>query len=122
MARPPYRRRSRSSQIVGDTVYIANRLPWWATAIFGLILFIVLYWVVPTWLASKLETSGSTAVRPMLEFMVGRRVHWFQWIAIAIGIACSFLAIRSYLRARRLSRGAEQDTNWLSRLIARLID
>lgn len=118
-------RRSRQSpagQIVGDVAYIANRLPWQWTLGLGAVLFIAFYWGVPALISWHTESTGDNISRAMLEAMLGRRSHWAQWIAIAIVLVCSFFAAWNAWTSCRLDRTGENNTGFISRLLARWID
>jgi hypothetical protein len=116
------RRRSMAASIVGDAVYIANRLSWKAATVFGVVSFIALYWLVPALLGSLQSDSKSTVLRPALDGFVARRAQWFQWIAFAVLVVCLFFAVRNYFIARRLDREGERDVGWLGRVVARFLD
>jgi drug/metabolite transporter (DMT)-like permease len=92
-----YRRKSAASSIVSDTVDMGARLPWWGALILGLVTFILFYFIVPAWLESKLAAEESNRFYPMLEVMLGRRIHWFEWIGVACGLIGLFFGIRNYL-------------------------
>ena len=58
-----YRRRSAASSIISDTVYIGSKLPWWGALTFGLVTFLLFYFVVPACLNPSLQRksqAGST--------------------------------------------------------------
>lgn len=86
-------------------------------------MFIVFYWAVPAWLNYQLSTVDSHSVlRPVVEMLFARRVHWVQWLGIALSLICAFFAIYNYLELRRLNKGEERDVSILGRLIARFIN
>lgn len=115
-------RRSPSSQIVGDAAFIANRLPWWGAALVGVVSFVLFYWLVPLWLRGHIEAMGESVTRPAVEAIVGRRIHLFQYLAIAIALVCGFFAIRNYLHPFRLRGRSESNAGFFSRVLARLLD
>jgi len=116
------RKRSVAGQIFSDTSYIANRLSWKGAAVFGLVLFVIFYWLVPAWINHQFKTSQSDIYRPMLEAFFVRRIHWFQWIGIALGLICAFFAVRNYFASEQLGRYGESNVSFLSRLLARWLD
>jgi len=113
------RRRSTAGQIVGDTSYVANRLPWEWAVILGIALFIFFYWAVPAWVYQHLESLQGNAYRPLLESLFARRVHWSQWLGIALGLVCAFFAVRNYFLMDQLDRSGECGVSFFSRIIAR---
>lgn len=115
-------RKSPAGQIVGDAAFIANRLPWWGAALVGAVSFVLFYWIVPAWLRGYVEGSASANVRPVLEAVLGRRVHLLQYLAIALSLVCAFFAVCNYFSPRRLSRHGETNASFFSRIAARLLD
>jgi ABC-type Fe3+ transport system permease subunit len=123
MARYRRRRgRSISGRIVSDSVYIANRLPWPWVIVFGAVSFCFFYWGVPALIAWHIATIQDKILRAAFDAALGRRSHWSQWLAVAIGLAAVFFAIRNYFAVRRLDREGERDVSLFSRVLARLID
>lgn len=117
-----YRRRSAASGIVRDTVEVANILPWWGAAMLGLSLFILFYLVLPFWLQSKLDELHSNMFKPMLVELFGRRMHWLQWIGIALGLVGLFFAVRNYFVVHNMDRRELWGVGWLARLFSRFLD
>ena len=117
-----YRRISVASQMLGDTSYIANRLPYKWTAVLGAVLFILFYWVVPAWITQHLETLQGNMFRPLVESLLSRRMHWSQWLGIALGLVCAFFAVRNYFLMEQLDRRGERNVSFISRIIARLLE
>jgi drug/metabolite transporter (DMT)-like permease len=117
-----YRRRSAASSIVRDTVATANVLPWWGAASLGLMLFILFYWILPMWMQSKLDDLQGNIFKPMIEAVFGRRMHWSQWLGIALGLIGLFFAVRNYFIVRSMDKGDLWGVGWLARLVARFID
>lgn len=107
---------------MADTAYIANRLSWKGAVIFGVILFAIFYWALPAWINHQLSSLQSNIFRPMLEVVFARRVHWVQWLGIALALICAFFAVRNYLACQRLGVGGERNVSFFSRLLARWLD
>lgn len=116
------RRRSDAAQVAGDTAFIANKLPWWGAALFGVFSFVLFYWVLPWWINSRIETLGNSALRPAVESILGRRVHWSQYVAIALALICGFFAVRNYFRVDRLKYREVNDASFLARILAKYLD
>ncbi len=117
-----YRRRSIESSIAGDTAYVANRLSWQGSLIFGAILFAIFYWALPAWISYQVGNMQSTILRPALEALFAHRIHWSQWLGTALALICAFLALRNYLDQGPLRAESERDVSWFSRLLARWLD
>ena len=116
------RRRSAAGKLLSDTAYIGNRVSWKASLVIGAFFFVVFYWLVPAWLASYAVDIKSQAVRPAFEAIVGRRIHWFKWLAVTIALLFSYFAARNYLRTHRHTRYGEQNASFFARILARLLD
>ncbi|MDP1872449.1 MAG: hypothetical protein Q8K61_12620 [Gallionella sp.] len=118
-----YRRnRSNAGNVLSDTSYIANRLSWKGAAIFGIVLFVIFYWLIPAWINQQLNSLQGNMFRPMVEAMFAKRIHWVQWLGIALGLICAFFAIHNHFAFRRLSSADERNVGLLSRLLARWLD
>lgn len=116
------RRGSTAGQLVSDTAFIANRLPWpWQLA-FGLFLFASFYWGVPAVIAWQLESIENKVVRGMLEGAFGRRGHWSELLGIALGLTCVFFAGWNAWTRYRFGREGERNTGLVARVLARWID
>lgn len=116
------RKRSVAGTVLSDTSYIANRLSWKGAAVFGGVLFVIFYWLLPAWINHQLETLQSNIYRPMFEALFARRIHWVQWVGIALGLICAFYAVRNYFASQPLSRYDENNVSFVSRLLARWLD
>jgi hypothetical protein len=116
------RRRSDVAQVVGDAAYISNKLPWWGAALLGVFSFVLFYWLLPWWINSRIETLGTSTLRPAVETILGRRIHWSQYVAIALALVCAFFAVRNYFRADRLKYPQLKDASFFSRLLAKVLD
>lgn len=92
-----YRRSNSAGSIISDTAFIGSRLPWWGALMFGAFTFVVFYFIIPTWLESKLASQSESMFHPMLEVIFGRRIHWSEWVGIACGLVGIFFGIRNYL-------------------------
>lgn len=101
-----YRRRSSPNEIISDTVFIGSRLPWWGALLFGILTFVIFYFIIPAWLDSKLASQPDNIFHPMLEAVFGRRIHWSERIGIACGLVGLFFCIRNYIL---LSRAGYQE-------------
>ena len=123
---PPRRRYRRKSSLAGsivrDVAYVGNRVSWRVSLIYGVALFVAFYWIVPALLLHWLERLRPNPLYPLLEAVFARRVHWSQWLAVALALLCGFFALRAYLRADRLASRHEQRAGFFSRLLARWMD
>lgn len=91
-----YRKRSSASLIVSDTAYIGSKLPWWGALIFGVISFVLFYYLIPAWFEAHLVSQSQNAFHPILEAIFGRRIHWSRWIGVACGLIGVFFGVRNY--------------------------
>ncbi|WP_446810546.1 hypothetical protein ACH50O_02855 [Methylomonas sp. 2BW1-5-20] len=123
MPKRRYRRnRSMAGGLLSDTAYMANRFSWQGAVILGVVQFVVFYWILPTWINHQLESLQSNMYRPVLETIFAKRVHWLQWLAMALALICGFFAIRNYFAVGQLDRYGERQVGFVSRLLARWFD
>lgn len=123
MARRKYRKsRSMAGSILSDTAYIANRFSWRGALALGVVQFVIFYWLVPGWITHQLDSLKSNIPHQIMVAAFSRRLHWFQWLAIALALICGFFAIRNYFADSRLDRYGERQVGLLSRLLARWFD
>ncbi|PKD39546.1 hypothetical protein CWO84_14835 [Methylomonas sp. Kb3] len=108
--------------LLSDTAYIANRFSWQGTVILGVVQFIVFYWLLPAWINHQLDSLQGNMFRPMVEVIFAKRVHWLQWLAMALALICGFFAIRNYFAVGQLDRYGERQVGFISRLLARWFD
>lgn len=123
MGRRYYRRKgSMAGQMLRDTVDVSNVLPWWGVALLTGTMFAAFYWLLPWWIESRLANLQGNLLAPMIESLFGRRIHWFQYLAIVIGLIGAFFTVKNYLSLSRLSTPEQREVGWFSRLLARLLD
>lgn len=123
MAYRRYRKkRSIASEVLSDTSYIANRLSWKGCIVFGILSFVLFYFLIPMWLEQQLNSLQGNMFRPVAEVLFARRIHWVQWIGIALGLICTFFAIRNYFSFQRVGRAGERNVSFFSRILARFLD
>jgi hypothetical protein len=115
-------RRSAAGRMLSDTAYIGNRVSWKASLVLGAFFFVFLYWLVPAWLGNYAVDVKNQAVRSAIEAVLGRRIHWFNWLAVAIALLFSYFAARNYLRVQRHTRVGERNASFVARILARLLD
>ncbi len=95
-------------------------MSWKVSLLIGALFFVVFFWVVPAWLGARLEATESPRLRPALEALVGRRLHWFKWLAVGIALTFGYFAARNYFRLARHTRTGEQNSGLIAKLLARL--
>lgn len=117
-----YRRRSYSSSMISDAAYIGARLSWLGALWFGCISFVILYFIIPAWLSSILQEQQNNMFYPMLETVFARRLHWFKWLAITMGLISIYFAARNYSNPKCAGREERSLVGWLARLIGRSLD
>jgi hypothetical protein len=111
-----------AGEMLADTSYVANRLSWKGAAVLGAVLFVVFYWLVPAWINHQLNSLQSNLYRPLIEAAFARRVHWVQWLGVALGLVCTFFAIRNYFSSQQLGRYGERNVSFFSRFVARWLE
>ena len=116
------RPRSRTFRLMSDIAYIANRHPWHWTLAVGALMFALLYWGAPALVSWQVESTHINIVRALLEAGFARRLHWFRWVGIAIGLTCLFFAAWNAWTRYRLGREGERNVSWLSKTLARWLD
>lgn len=117
------RKRSLAGGMLSDVSYIANRLSWQGAAILGVVVFVAFYWLFPAWLMHQLDAMQGDTFRPVVEAVFAKRIHWIQWLGIALGLICAFFAIRNYFVSKeRLRYCGERNVSFFSRLLARWLD
>lgn len=105
-----------------DTAFIANRLPWRWTIVFGVALFSIFYWGVPALITWHLASVRDPILRSALETFFGRRGHRAEYIAIALLLICLFFATWNAWTTYRMRAPGEGNVGLISRLLARWID
>ena len=111
-----------SDELSSGSLHITNVLSWRGYIFLGSLLFMIFYWMIPAWLNRELSTLQNSAIRPIAEALLMRRIHWIQLAGIALGSACTFFAIRNYFFMRSISKSSGSNINFFSRLFAKLID
>jgi len=117
-----YRRRSHASQIISDSAFIGSRLPWWGALLFGLVTFLLFYFIVPSWLESKIASGEGSVIYPAIEALFGRRMHLFEWLGIVCGLIGLFFCVRNYLVIEQGSVRERGIVVMLAKLLGRNID
>jgi hypothetical protein len=117
-----YRKKSQTSQIVSDSVYISSKLPWWGALIFGLVSFTFFYFIAPAWVISFVEGQPSRPITQGIDMVIMRRVHWFEYLGTVCGVIGLFFTIRNYFVAIDAQKGERSLVGILSRIIGRNID
>jgi magnesium-transporting ATPase (P-type) len=117
-----YRKKSTASSMLSDTAYIGRKFPWWVTLTLGVFLFSIFYFFVPSWLLSNINSTHNPMTRSMLEPLILRRLHWFQWLGIALGLVCLFYSFRNYIFGKAYSSQESKIVVFLARILGRAID
>lgn len=121
MARRYYRRKSKTS-IISDTIFIGARLPWWGALVFGAVLFVIFYFVIPAWIESKILVHGDSPLLFAVSEVMSRRMHWFQYLGIVCGLVCAFFAIRNFFIAKSASYPERGIIGFIARMLGREIN
>jgi len=120
-----YRRRSRSvvATLVHDMVEICNRLPWWGAALMGVVMFSFFYWIVPAWIHHQWDSNPSRSpLGDLIRQVFERRLHWIQYLGIALGLIGAFFAVKNYFSTTRLNPHGNRRVGILARLLGRFLD
>jgi hypothetical protein len=94
-SRRRYRRKSSlASSIVRDVAYVGNRVSWRFSLVYGVVLFVAFYWVVPALLLRGLERLRGNPLYPLLDAVFARRVHWSngspsRWLCYVAFLPCA---------------------------------
>jgi hypothetical protein len=74
------------------------------------------------WVNDQLDSSQGSMYRPLVEAVFARRIHWVQWVGIALGLICTFFALRNYVASERIGSDGEKNVSFFSRILARFLD
>ena len=113
------RYRKNQSNILGDTSFIASRLPWWGALIFGLFLFIVFYFMLPTFIEYRMSGTANSPMKDALMSVIYRRIHWSEYLGVTCGIIGSIYALRNYFFYRYASYNERSVINIVAKLLGR---
>lgn len=117
-----YRRRSHANQIISDSVFIGSRLPWWGALLFGLVTFVLFYFIIPSWLEAKIAADANSSIYPALKALFGRRMHLFEWLGIVCGLIGLFFCVRNYLVMGQANSKERGIVGMLTKLLGRRWD
>jgi drug/metabolite transporter (DMT)-like permease len=117
-----YRRRSHASQIISDSAFIGSRLPWWGALLFGVITFLLFYFIIPSWLEAKIAADTGSRIYPAIEALFGRRIHLFEWLGIVCGLIGLFFCVRNYFVMGQANSKERGIVGMLTTLLGRHID
>jgi hypothetical protein len=97
-------------------------MPWQLVVVFGVVFFVLCYWVVPYALAEIASSTKLPIVRAGMEALAVRRAHWFRYVAIGGALICTYYAIRNFVGARRHTWVGESNSSLIARILARWFD
>lgn len=117
-----HHRRRHKTNLVAQTVSAANRTRWWIAGLIGVLLFAVFYWGLPLFIESVYHYLDGNPYQPIIQRFIMGRIHWVQWIGIALGLIGLFFAVRNFFTAKRLSGQQERDVGFVGKTAARLLD
>ncbi len=87
----------------------------------GVVFFTVFYWALPAWFQSQIDSAKTINLKPMLELVIGRRVHWSRLLGITLALVCLVFAAWNCFAQYRLNSNGERNVGFISRLLARLL-
>ena len=117
-----YRRKSHSSQIISDSIFVSSRLPWWGALTLGLATFTFFYFIAPAWVMSSIDEQPSRPITEGLKMVLMRRVHWLEYLGIVCGIIGLYFAVRNYFINELAISNERSIVSILSRIIGGAID
>jgi hypothetical protein len=117
-----YKRRLSAASAVSDAAYIANHLSWRGAFALGLVSFAAFYWAIPSWITHQAASLEGSRLQSVVSAVLARRIHYAEWLGIALLIACWLVAVWKYFTGRALSGRAERNVAFWSRLLGRRID
>lgn len=117
-----YRKRSDAASIMADTLHIANRASSQWAAVLGVVLFVIFYWGIPSWINHSASTMHDGFTKQLVIELLAQRVHWSQWFGMALGLVCAFFAIRNYFIPEMIGRNGEQTVGLIGKLLAKLLN
>lgn len=85
-------------------------------------MFILLYFLIPGWLESRISEQSGNQHYLFIEALVGRRIHFFKWVGIACGIVGLYFGIRRLCLVTTPGQKEKSIIAILARLISRRIE
>lgn len=114
-----YRRRSPSSSIISDSLFIFSRARW-HTAFLLTILFSTLFLlVIPWWLTGKAEANAGNQFHGAITVILAKRAHWSQWIGTVILIIGCYFTVRNYFVQEHADKYEKGIVGFLARFFGR---
>jgi len=80
-----------SDALSSENSHITYIFTWRGYIFLGSLLFMIFYWMIPSWLNHELSTLHNSTIRPIAETLFMRRIHWIQLAGIALGSIFIFL-------------------------------
>ncbi len=108
-------RRRRPSALI-DIVAIANKLPWWASLIFGLLVFALFYFAMPAYFEYRIANAPHPS---LVGAAIGRRLYWLKVLGVAALAVSIYFAIRNLLFDAKASRGEKTIVRFLGKWFGR---
>lgn len=69
----------------------------------GILLLMVFYWMIPSWLCQEIIASHNSTLHPNTELLLTKRIHWIEVTGISLGAFCFAISIHDFF-TKRLNR------------------
>jgi len=97
------RRRDSSifEELMDQTIDTASSISWKASALLGIVLFNVFFWLPSIMLIHILESMKNNQFYPLAEVLAGYAILFFQGFAIVLAIICFFYMLKDLIFGSR---------------------
>lgn len=102
--------------MLSDIVAIANKLPWRATLLFGLLVFALFYFAMPAYFENRIENAPHPG---LVGAAIGRRLYWLKMLGGAALAISVYFAIRNSLFGNKASRSEKTIVRYLGKWFGR---
>jgi hypothetical protein len=97
------RRRDSSifEELMDQTIDTASSISWKGSALLGIFLFNVFFWLPSIMLTHTLESMKHNQFYPLAEVLAGYAILFFQGFAIVLAIICFFYMLKDLIFGSR---------------------
>lgn len=88
-------------QVVGQTIDAASSISWQGSALLGVFLFNVFFWLPSFMLTQMLESMKNNQFYPLAEALAGYTILFFQGLAILLAVICFFYMLKNLIFGSR---------------------
>lgn len=86
---------------LSNTVERADHQSWPGSAALGIVFFVALYWIVPSWANSYLASLEQSIFYPVLEQLFRELMPWVKASGTVLGSLCVCRALLMHRRERK---------------------